>query len=111
MALYYELFVNILRVWCVIAFEFFPRCIVSVSDVDVPRVVSIAEDLTEGGGVPQGVPPPNGGKGVPPPSDGNFVRLVERGVPPPNGGNFVRLVERGVTPPNGSMLFAIVCQI
>ena len=57
MALYYELFVNILRVWCVIAFEFFPRCIVSVSDVDVPRVVSIAEDLTEGGGVP----PPNGG--------------------------------------------------
>jgi hypothetical protein len=58
---------------------------VSVSDVDVPRVVSIAEDLTEGGG-PQGVPPPNGG---------NFVRLVERGVPPPNGG----------------MLFAIVCQI
>jgi hypothetical protein len=86
----YELFVNILRVLGVIAFEFFPRCIVCVSDVDVPRVVSIAEDLTEGGGVPQGVP---------------------RGVPPPNGGNFVRLVERGVPPPNGGMLFAIVCQI
>jgi len=87
----YELFINILRVLGVIAFEFFSRCIVSVSDVDVPRVVSIAEDLTEGGGVP----PPSDGKGVPPPSDGNFVRLVERGVPPPNGG----------------MLFAIVCWI
>jgi hypothetical protein len=30
-------------------------------------------------GVPQGVPPPNGGKGVPPPCDGNYVRLVEGG--------------------------------
>jgi hypothetical protein len=78
----YELFINILRVLGVIAFEFFSPRIVCVSDVDVPCVVSIAEDLTEGGGVP-------------PPSDGNFVRLVERGVPPPNGG----------------MLFVIVCQI
>ena len=77
-----KLLVNILRVWSVIAFEFFSRCVVTVSYVDVPRVVSIAEDLTEGGG-----------------------------VPPPNGGTFVRLVERGVPPPNGGMLFAIVCQI
>jgi hypothetical protein len=77
-----KLLVNILCVWSVIAFEFFSCCVVTVSYVDVPRVVSIAEDLTEGGG-----------------------------VPPPNGGTFVRLVERGVPPPNGGMLFAIVCQI
>ena len=99
-----KLLVNILRVWSVIAFEFFSCCVVAVSYVDVPRVVSIAEDLFERRGGPQGVPPPNGGKGVPPPNGG-------KGVPPPNGGNFVRLVERGVPPPNGGMLFAIVCQI
>jgi hypothetical protein len=49
----YELLMNILCVWGVIAFEFFSRCIVSVSDVDIPCVVSIAEDLTKfywGGG-------------------------------------------------------------
>jgi hypothetical protein len=52
-----KLLVNILRVWGVIAFEFFSCCVVAVSDVDVPRVVSIAEDLFERGGGP----PPNGG--------------------------------------------------
>ena len=41
----YELFINILRVWCVIAFEFFSPRIVSVSDVDVPCVVAIAEEV------------------------------------------------------------------
>jgi hypothetical protein len=82
-----KLLVNILRVWSVIAFEFFSCCVVAVSYVDVARVVSIAEDFFERGGGPQGVPPPNGGKGVPPPNGGNFVRLVERGVPPPNGGS------------------------
>jgi hypothetical protein len=49
----YELFINILRVLGVIAFEFFSPRIVCVSDVDVPRVVSIAKDLTEGGSAPQ----------------------------------------------------------
>jgi hypothetical protein len=78
-----KLLVNILRVWSVIAFEFFSCCVVAVSYVDVPRVVSIAEDLFERGG-----------------------------GPPPNGGNFVRLVERGGgPPPSDGMLFAIVCQI
>jgi hypothetical protein len=56
-----KLLVNILCVWSVIAFEFFSRCVVTVSYVDVPRVVSIAEDFFERGGVPQGVPPPSGG--------------------------------------------------
>ena len=36
---------NILRVWGVIAFEFFSRCIVCVSDVDIPCVVAVAEDV------------------------------------------------------------------
>jgi len=39
----YELFVNILCVLCVIAFEFFSCCVVSVANVDVPRVVAVAE--------------------------------------------------------------------
>jgi hypothetical protein len=46
-----KLFVNILCVWGVVAFEFFPRRVMAVSYVDVPRVVSIAEDLFERGGV------------------------------------------------------------
>ena len=41
----YELFINILRVFGVIAFEFFSCRIVSVSDVDVPSVVAIAEEV------------------------------------------------------------------
>jgi hypothetical protein len=45
----YELFINILRVFGVIAFEFFSCCIVSVSYVDVPRVVAIAEEFSERG--------------------------------------------------------------
>ena len=45
----YELLINILCVFGVIAFEFFSCCVVSVSDVDVPCVVAIAEDLSEGG--------------------------------------------------------------
>ena len=47
----YELFINILRVLGVIAFEFFSCCIVCVSDVDVPCVVAITEDFSEGRGV------------------------------------------------------------
>ena len=39
-----------------IAFEFFSCCVVSVSDVDVPCVVAIAEYFAEGG-----YPPPNDG--------------------------------------------------
>ena len=91
-----KLLVNILRVWSVIAFEFFSCCVVAVSYVDVPRVVSIAEDLFERRGGPQGVPPPNGGKGVPPPNGGKGVPPPNggKGVPPPNGG-------KGVPPPNG----------
>lgn len=58
----YELFINILRVFGVIAFEFFSCCIVSVAYVDVPCVVAITEDFAEG-------------RGVPPPSDG-FVYLT-----------------------------------
>ena len=93
------MFVDILRIGGVISFEFFSRCVTGVAYVDIPCVVSVAEDFAEG----KGGPPPNGGNfvrlvGVPPPNGGNFVRLVERGVPPPNGGNFVRLV--GVPPPS-----------
>jgi hypothetical protein len=57
----YELFINILRVFGVIALEFFSCRIVSVSDVDVPCVVAITEDFSEGRGVRRGYPPPNGG--------------------------------------------------
>ena len=45
----YELFINILRVFGVIAFEFFSCCVMSVSDVDVPSVVAIAEEFAERG--------------------------------------------------------------
>ena len=40
-----EVFVDILRVGGVVAVEFFSRCVVAVSDVDIPRVVSVAEDV------------------------------------------------------------------
>jgi hypothetical protein len=52
----YELLINILRILGVISFKFFSRCIVSVSNIDVPCVVSITEDFSEGGS-----PTPNGG--------------------------------------------------
>ena len=45
----YELFINILRVFGVIAFEFFSCCVMSVSDVDVPSVVAITEEFAERG--------------------------------------------------------------
>ena len=57
----YELFINILCVWGVIAFEFFSCCVVSVSDVDIPCVVAVAEDFAEGRGVCRGYPPPSDG--------------------------------------------------
>ena len=41
----YELFINILRVFGVIAFEFFSCRIVSVAYVDVPCVVAITEEV------------------------------------------------------------------
>jgi hypothetical protein len=45
--LYYmhELFVDVLCVGGVIAFEFFSRCVVAVSYVQVSCVVSVAEDV------------------------------------------------------------------
>ncbi len=48
----YELFVDILCICGVVAFEFFSRCVVVVPDVDVSRVVSVAEYLPvfDGGG-------------------------------------------------------------
>ncbi len=44
------MFIDILRVGGVIAFEFFSRCVVAVANVDIPRVVSVAEDFFEGQG-------------------------------------------------------------
>ena len=41
----HELFVDVLCVVCVIAFEFFSRCVVAVSYVQVSCVVSVAEDV------------------------------------------------------------------
>ena len=40
-----------------VAFEFFSRCVACISYIDIPRVVAIAEDLSEGGG---GAPPATG---------------------------------------------------
>ena len=37
-----------------VSFEFFSCCVVSVSDVDVPRVIAVAEDFAEGDGVSAG---------------------------------------------------------
>ena len=55
------MFVDILRIGGVVAFEFFSRSVACVSDVDVPRVIAVAEDFAEGG--------------YPPPSDG-FIWLT-----------------------------------
>ena len=41
----HELFVDVLCVGGVIAFEFFSRCVVAVSYVQVSCVVSVAEDV------------------------------------------------------------------
>ena len=57
----HELLVDVLCISGVIAFEFFSRCVVAVSYVDVSCVVSVAEDATEWWGSPLGVPPPYGG--------------------------------------------------
>jgi hypothetical protein len=45
-----ELLADILRICCMVSFEFFPRCVVAVSDVDVSCVVSVAEDVELYGG-------------------------------------------------------------
>ena len=50
----YELFIDILRIGGVVAFEFFSRSVARVSDVDVPRVIAVAEDFVEGDGVSAG---------------------------------------------------------
>ena len=42
----YELFVDILRICGVVAFEFFSRCVVFVSYIDISCVVSVAENLS-----------------------------------------------------------------
>ena len=43
------MFVDILRIGGVVAFEFFSRSVACVSDVDVSRVVAVAEDFAEWG--------------------------------------------------------------
>ena len=45
----YELFIDILRIGGVVAFEFFSRSVARVSDVDVPSVVAITEEFAERG--------------------------------------------------------------
>ena len=46
------MFVDILRVFGVIAYQFFSRCVAGVAYVDIPRVVAVAEYFAErdGGG-------------------------------------------------------------
>ena len=41
--------IDILRIFCMVSFEFFSRCVACISYIDIPRVVAIAEDLSEGG--------------------------------------------------------------
>jgi len=40
---FYELFVDILRVFGVIAFQFFSRCVAGVAYVDIPCIIAVAK--------------------------------------------------------------------
>ena len=46
-----QMFVDILCVWGVIAYQFISCCVMCVAYVDIPRVVTVAEDVELHGGV------------------------------------------------------------